>query len=41
MCDQLSLTGGAWVCRVEKGVLTLMVRKTEGARTNERDVNID
>ncbi|KAK9908044.1 hypothetical protein WJX75_002029 [Coccomyxa subellipsoidea] len=31
----------AVTARVEKGVLTLMVRKTEGARTNERDVNID
>ncbi|BDA44534.1 probable 17.9 kDa class II heat shock protein at C-terminar half [Coccomyxa sp. Obi] len=27
--------------RVEKGVLTLMVRKSEEARANERDVNID
>ncbi|EIE21305.1 HSP20-like chaperone [Coccomyxa subellipsoidea C-169] len=31
----------AVTARVEKGVLTLMVRKTEAARSNERDVNID
>jgi hypothetical protein len=29
------------MCRVEKGVLTLMIRKNEKARTNERDVEID
>ncbi len=35
------LMGNVVVCSVEKGVLTLMVRKTEAARSNERDVNID
>lgn len=31
----------AFACRVEKGVLTLMVRKNEKATKNVRDVEID